>query len=187
MAGVPGVAPYGLNSRRFRRSMPLPADADGRPRLPGRLRPRLPPSPCVIEPYTLPADSLASAGHVGGPGMWVQSDAEQGAPCRPRWLPSPAPIHVPREPRRQVLVDEGPLVLVETRKDLSQMKLPFEVQQAHRPDPPLTHAAAASARRRVWPREAAESRRAGRHAFVCGLYLALATLGVLAVAASSGA
>jgi ribonuclease E len=25
-----------------------------------------------------------------------------------------------------VVVDEGPLVLVETRKDLSQMKLPFE-------------------------------------------------------------
>jgi ribonuclease E len=25
-----------------------------------------------------------------------------------------------------VVVDEGPLVLVETRKDLSQLKLPFE-------------------------------------------------------------
>ena len=36
------------------------------------------------------------------------------------------PVHVPREPRPVVRVDEGPLVLVETRKDLSQYKLPFE-------------------------------------------------------------
>ena len=32
------------------------------------------------------------------------------------------------EEERHVLVDEGPLVLVETRKDLSQLKLPFEQQ-----------------------------------------------------------
>jgi ribonuclease E len=36
---------------------------------------------------------------------------------------------VPRERKPVVLVDEGPLVLVETRKDLSQLKLPFEQQQ----------------------------------------------------------
>jgi ribonuclease E len=33
---------------------------------------------------------------------------------------------VPREPRPARVVDDGPLVLVETRKDLSQLKLPFE-------------------------------------------------------------
>ena len=38
----------------------------------------------------------------------------------------PAPIRVPREIKRVVLADDGPLVLVETRKDLSQLKLPFE-------------------------------------------------------------
>jgi ribonuclease E len=31
-------------------------------------------------------------------------------------------------PRPPVIIDEGPLVLVETRKDLSQMKLPFETE-----------------------------------------------------------
>ena len=40
----------------------------------------------------------------------------------------PRPVHVPRVPRPPVVIDEGPLVLVETRKDLSQMKLPFEQQ-----------------------------------------------------------
>ena len=41
---------------------------------------------------------------------------------------APKPIHVPRERRPVVLEDTGPLVLVETRKDLSQVKLPFEQQ-----------------------------------------------------------
>ena len=40
----------------------------------------------------------------------------------------PPAVRVPREPTRHVLADEGPLVLVETRKDLSQLKLPFEQQ-----------------------------------------------------------
>ena len=40
----------------------------------------------------------------------------------------PKPVHVPRERKPVVLVDEGPLVLVETRKDLSQVTLPFEHQ-----------------------------------------------------------
>ena len=43
---------------------------------------------------------------------------------------APKPVHVPREPRPPVVIDEGPLVLVETKKDLSQLKLPFEQQQA---------------------------------------------------------
>ena len=38
----------------------------------------------------------------------------------------PKPVHVPREPRPVAVLDEGPLVLVETRKDLTQYKLPFE-------------------------------------------------------------
>jgi ribonuclease E len=33
---------------------------------------------------------------------------------------------VPRERPPVASVDEGPLVLVETRKDLSQIRLPFE-------------------------------------------------------------
>jgi ribonuclease E len=35
---------------------------------------------------------------------------------------------VPREIRKVEPVDEGPLVLVETKKDLSQVRLPFETQ-----------------------------------------------------------
>ena len=38
----------------------------------------------------------------------------------------PAPAPLGREPAPVIVIDEGPLVLVETRKDLSQVKLPFE-------------------------------------------------------------
>jgi ribonuclease E len=35
-------------------------------------------------------------------------------------------VRVPRERPPAVVLDEGPLVLVETRRDLAAMKLPFE-------------------------------------------------------------
>jgi len=66
---------------------------------------------------------------------WVNSDAQKIAAAQAAIAAQPQPVHVPRERKPMVLVDEGPLILVETRKDLSQLKLPF--------DPP---AAAESAR-----------------------------------------
>jgi ribonuclease E len=56
----------------------------------------------------------------------VNSDAEKIAAVHAAMAAEPAAIRVPREPKPLVVADEGPLVLVETRKDLSQMKLPFE-------------------------------------------------------------
>jgi ribonuclease E len=38
----------------------------------------------------------------------------------------PKPQHVPRERPPAIVIDEGPLVLVETRRDLGSMTLPFE-------------------------------------------------------------
>ena len=82
-----------------------------------------------VQPYHLPTDSLnelaASAGL-----QWVQSDADKISAVQAAMAAEPAPVRVPREPRRHMLVDDGPLVLVETRKDLSQLKLPFEQQVA---------------------------------------------------------
>jgi ribonuclease E len=36
------------------------------------------------------------------------------------------PVHVPRERAAAAVSDEGPLVLVETKRDLAAMTLPFE-------------------------------------------------------------
>jgi ribonuclease E len=88
----------------------------------------VPTEPVRIEPYLLPTDTLQSL--AAGAGLeWVNSDAEKIRAVQAAMAAEPAPARVPREPRRHVLVDDGPLVLVETRKDLSQLKLPFEQQQ----------------------------------------------------------
>jgi ribonuclease E len=68
----------------------------------------------VVEPYVLPLAQL-------------HQNAEKIASAQAAIAAHPRPVHVPRERKPVVVVDEGPLVLVETRKDLSQMKLPFEV------------------------------------------------------------
>ena len=81
--------------------------------------------PIRIEPYTLPMDALQSLATQAGL-EWVNSDAEKIRVVQAAMAAEPKAMHVPREPKRHVLADEGPLVLVETRKDLSQLKLPFE-------------------------------------------------------------
>ncbi|MDE2148212.1 MAG: ribonuclease E/G, partial [Burkholderiales bacterium] len=84
-----------------------------------------PPAAPPPQPYALPTDALQALAASAGL-EWVNSDAGKIHAVQTAMAAEPAPIRVPREIRRPVLADEGPLVLVETRKDLSQMKLPFE-------------------------------------------------------------
>ena len=84
--------------------------------------------PGRAEPYVLQTDTLASLAAAAGL-QWVQSDADKISAVRAALAAEPPAVHMPRAPRRHVLVDDGPLVLVETRKDLSQLKLPFDQQQ----------------------------------------------------------
>jgi len=49
---------------------------------------------------------------------WVNSNAERVAAVQAAIAAEPKPVHVPRERPAPVVIDEGPLVLVETRKDL---------------------------------------------------------------------
>jgi ribonuclease E len=86
-------------------------------------------APIRIEPYQLPTDELRTLASSAGL-EWVLSDADKIRAVQEAMAAEPPPVRPPREPRRQVLVDDGPLVLVETRKDLSQLKLPFEANTA---------------------------------------------------------
>jgi ribonuclease E len=43
----------------------------------------------------------------------------------------PRPTHVPRERPPVVVMDEGPLILVETKRDLGQMPMPFDNSASH--------------------------------------------------------
>jgi len=56
---------------------------------------------------------------------WVNSDAEKVAAVQAIIAAEPRPVHVPRERAPAVVIDEGPLVLVETRRNLADMTLPF--------------------------------------------------------------
>ena len=102
----------------------LPVLAPGEPAAAPPALPRKA-EPIRIEPFQLPTEALASLAASAGLD-WVQSDAGKIAAVQAAMAAEPKPVHVPREPRRHVLVVDGPLVLVETRKDLSQLKLPFD-------------------------------------------------------------
>ena len=89
---------------------PAPAAATGLPR---------------VQPFTLPVGELQQVAAASGL-QWVNSDADKVAAVRAAIAAEPQPIRVPRERPPAVVLDEGPLVLVETRRDLSAMALPFE-------------------------------------------------------------
>ncbi|MDO9612551.1 MAG: Rne/Rng family ribonuclease, partial [Serpentinimonas sp.] len=71
-------------------------------------------------PYVLPLTELeALASEVGL--QWVQSDAARVEQARAASAAQTPAVHVPRQPKPVQLPDDGPLVLVETRRDLRQM------------------------------------------------------------------
>jgi ribonuclease E len=82
-------------------------------------------APIAATPYVLPTDTLDAIARDAGL-QWVNSDADKIRAVQEAMAGEPKPIHVPRLPKPRVVVDEGPLVLVETKKDLSQIRLPFD-------------------------------------------------------------
>ena len=79
-------------------------------------------------PFVLPMGSLQAVAEAAGL-QWVNSDADKIRSVQAAMADEAAPAHAPRERKAVTSVEEGPLVLVETRKDLSQFKLPFETAQ----------------------------------------------------------
>ncbi len=81
-----------------------------------------------VAPYQLPVQEMQQVAEGSGL-QWVQSDADKVAAVQAAIAAEPRPIHVPRERPPVVVLDEGPLVLVETRRDLRDLQLPFEQEQ----------------------------------------------------------
>ena len=79
----------------------------------------------VVAAFELPMSDLQTVAESAGL-QWVNSDAEKIRAVHEAVAREAAPVRVPRERQAVAAVDTGPLVLVETRKDLSQYKLPFE-------------------------------------------------------------
>jgi ribonuclease E len=89
-------------------------------------------APAPVEVFVLPLDRLQAVAESAGL-QWVNSDADKIRAVQAAMAAEPPPAHVPRERKPLERVDEGPLVLVETRKDLTQFKLPFETAQGSQP------------------------------------------------------
>ncbi|MEY4676167.1 MAG: hypothetical protein RLZZ470_674 [Pseudomonadota bacterium] len=79
----------------------------------------------VIASYDLPLDQLQSVAQSSGL-EWVNSNPARIAQVQAAIAAEPRAVHVPRERPPAVVLDEGPLILVETKRDLSQMKMPFD-------------------------------------------------------------
>jgi len=78
-----------------------------------------------VTPYSLPTDTLLGVAQESGL-HWVNSDTAKVQAAQAAIAAEPKPIHVPRERPAAVSLDTGPLVLVETKRDLRNMTLPFE-------------------------------------------------------------
>ena len=81
-----------------------------------------------LEAFSLPLDELAQIAANSGL-TWVNSDAAKIAAVQAAIEAEPKQIHIPRERPARVQIDTGPLILVETKRDLSNMELPFEARQ----------------------------------------------------------
>ena len=81
------------------------------------------PAPAAALPsvanFVLPVEKLADVAQNAGL-VWVNSDAAKIAAVQAAIAAAPAPVRVPRERPAPVVVDAGPLVLVETRRHLGQ-------------------------------------------------------------------
>jgi ribonuclease E len=77
-----------------------------------------------VQTYELPVSALQAVAQAAQM-EWVQSDPVRVAEVQAAIAAEPKPVHVPRERPPLVVLDEGPLILVETRKDLSQLAMPL--------------------------------------------------------------
>jgi ribonuclease E len=77
-----------------------------------------------VASYSLPVEGLQAVAQSTGL-VWVNSDADKVAAVQAAIAAEPQAARVPRDRPPAVTLNEGPLVLVETRKDLRNMNLPF--------------------------------------------------------------
>lgn len=77
-----------------------------------------------VASFELPLAALDQVAQGSGL-QWVRTDAERAAAVQAAIAAEPKPVHVPRERPPAVVIDNEPLVLVETKRDLRNMQLPF--------------------------------------------------------------
>jgi len=82
----------------------------------------------AVQSFELPLGELAAVAE--GSGLsWVNTDPAKVAAVQAAIAAESKPVHIPRERPPAPVLDEGPLVLVETRRDLRDLALPFETSK----------------------------------------------------------
>ncbi len=113
LASAPAIAPAPVAER-----MPAaPAPVAAAPATAGSLP--------KVQSYDLPLQDLAQVAEGSGL-QWVNSDATKIAEAQAAIAAEVKPVTVPRERPAPVAQEQAPLVLVETKRDLGSMPLPFE-------------------------------------------------------------
>lgn len=83
-----------------------------------------------LQPFDLPIDALAQVAQSSGL-SWVNSDASKIAAVQAAIAAEPKAVRIPRERAAKAEVTEEPLVMVETKRDLRDVTLPFEEKTTH--------------------------------------------------------
>ena len=83
-----------------------------------------------VTAFDLPVAQLHDVAQSSGL-QWVLSDPARVASVQAAIAAEPKPVHVPRERPAPVVIDDGPLILVETKRDLSRMAMPMEDSTTH--------------------------------------------------------
>ncbi|MDP2367694.1 Rne/Rng family ribonuclease [Rhodoferax sp.] len=78
-----------------------------------------------VQSFVLPSDELAQIAQTAGLN-WVGSDASKIAAVQAAIAAEPKATHVPRQRPASVVIESQPLVMVETKRDLRELALPFE-------------------------------------------------------------
>ncbi len=78
--------------------------------------------------FVLSLDEMSSIAQSSGLN-WVNSNPEKIAAAQAAIAAQTKPIHVPRERPARTAIEASPLVMVETKRDLRDMTLPFEAQK----------------------------------------------------------
>jgi ribonuclease E len=100
---------------------PMPAPAPVQAPTPVQTASALP----KVQSYDLPLQDLVQVAQGSGL-QWINSDAAKIAEAQAAIAAEVKPVQVPRERPALVVSGEAPLVLVETKRDLGTLPLPFE-------------------------------------------------------------
>ena len=79
----------------------------------------------TVSDYVLPIESLQAVAQTSGL-QWVNSDPARIAAVQAATATEAPAVHAPRERPTPVANDVGPLVLVETKRDLRSLDLPLD-------------------------------------------------------------